>query len=65
MDVKEISRSHSGEENLTRTSDAVINAIKEAQTTKSKIICFITGVPGAGKTLAGLNIVHNSSFKYY
>lgn len=63
MDVKEISRSHSGEENLTRTSDAVINAIKEAQTTKSKIICFITGVPGAGKTLAGLNIVHNSSFK--
>jgi hypothetical protein len=63
QDVKEISRSHAGEQNLTITSDAVINAIKEAQSTGQKIICFITGVPGAGKTLAGLNIVHNSNYK--
>jgi hypothetical protein len=62
QDVKEISRSYA-EENLTVTTSAVIEAIKEAQATNSKIICFITGVPGAGKTLAGLNIVHNSDFK--
>lgn len=62
QDVKEISRSHA-EENLTVTTSAVIEAIKEAQSTNSKIICFITGVPGAGKTLAGLNIVHNSDYK--
>lgn len=59
QNVQEISRSHSGAENLTRTTQAVIDAIQEAQTTGEKIICFITGVPGAGKTLAGLNIVHN------
>lgn len=60
--VREISRSHAGAENLTRTTDAIIDAIKEARTSNSKIICFITGVPGAGKTLAGLNIVHNKEF---
>ena len=63
QNVKEISRSHAGAENLTQTTNAVIDAIKEAQANNSKIICFITGVPGAGKTLAGLNIVHNREFK--
>ena len=50
---------HAGIENLTKTSDAVLDAIKVAQQNKLKLICFITGVPGSGKTLAGLNIVHN------
>lgn len=63
QNVSEISRSHAGTENLTSTTNAVIDAIKHAQRTKSKIICFITGVPGAGKTLAGLNIVHNREFQ--
>lgn len=63
QNVSEISRSHAGAENLTSTTNAVIDAIKQAQQTKSKIICFITGVPGAGKTLAGLNIVHNREFQ--
>jgi hypothetical protein len=57
--VKEISRSHAGSENLTDTTNAILKAIKQAQENGEKIICFITGVPGAGKTLAGLNIVHN------
>ncbi len=57
--VREISRSHAGSENLTNTTNSILNAIKKAQKNNHKIICFITGVPGAGKTLAGLNIVHN------
>lgn len=57
--VREISRSHAGSENLTDTTNAILRAIKKAQDNDEKIICFITGVPGAGKTLAGLNIVHN------
>lgn len=57
--VREISRSHAGSENLTHTTNAVLRAISQAQVNDEKIICFITGVPGAGKTLAGLNIVHN------
>lgn len=55
-DVEEISRSEAGAENLTATADYVSAAIEEAKTASKKIICFITGVPGSGKTLAGLNI---------
>jgi Uncharacterized conserved protein (DUF2075) len=59
QNVKEISRSHAGSENLTVTTDVILDAINQAQKQQEKLICFITGVPGAGKTLAGLNIVHN------
>lgn len=59
QNIKAISRSHAGSENLTITTDAILKAIRNAQSNNEKIICFITGVPGAGKTLAGLNIVHN------
>ncbi|WP_406694626.1 DUF2075 domain-containing protein [Singulisphaera sp. Ch08] len=59
QNVREISRCHGGIENLTRTTDAVIRAVEKACNEQRKLICFITGVPGAGKTLAGLNIVHN------
>lgn len=54
--VEEISRSEAGAENLTHTADYVANAIEAAKRDKRKIICFITGVPGSGKTLAGLNL---------
>jgi DUF2075 family protein len=60
--VIEITRSHA-EENLSATTNAVIDAIKEAKKLNRKIICFITGVPGAGKTLAGLNIAHDEEFQ--
>ncbi len=59
QNVREISRCHAGAHNLTRTSEAVIGAIETARRAGRKLLCFITGVPGAGKTLAGLNIVHN------
>lgn len=48
---------NSAAENLTKTSDAVQRIIEQSKQNKQKSICFITGVPGAGKTLAGLNIV--------
>lgn len=54
--VEEISRSEAGAKNLTNTADYVANAIEAAKRNKRKIICFITGVPGSGKTLAGLNL---------
>lgn len=54
--VEEISRSEAGAENLTHTADYVASAIEAAKEQKQKIICFITGVPGSGKTLAGLNL---------
>jgi hypothetical protein len=55
-DVEEISRSEAGAENLTRTTDYVARIIDLAKGQQRKIVCFITGVPGSGKTLAGLNL---------
>jgi hypothetical protein len=54
--VEEISRSEAGAQNLTRTAEYVAAAIETAKRNSRKIICFITGVPGSGKTLAGLNL---------
>src|SRR5579864_525451 len=57
--VREITHSHSGIENLTRTNEFVFEAVTNAEREHAKLICFITGIPGAGKTLAGLNLVHD------
>jgi hypothetical protein len=54
--VAEISRSEAGAINLSETSEQLFQIIDEARDLKQKAICFVTGVPGAGKTLVGLNI---------
>jgi len=56
--VEEISRSDSGAINLGATSDTISEIIDLSKKNNKKSICFITGVPGAGKTLAGLNIAN-------
>ncbi|MBO1325966.1 DUF2075 domain-containing protein [Acetobacter sp. TBRC 12305] len=54
--VADIARSDAGAKNLRQTSASVSAVIDAAQQTGRKAICFVTGVPGSGKTLAGLNI---------
>ncbi|WP_018342376.1 DUF2075 domain-containing protein [Cytophaga aurantiaca] len=56
--VEDISNSGADSVNLTLTSDYLINTIQDAKTKNKKVVCFVTGVPGAGKTLVGLNIIH-------
>jgi hypothetical protein len=54
--VAEISRSDAGAINLRDTSDQLARIIERTKETRQKAICFVTGVPGAGKTLVGLNM---------
>ena len=54
--VEEISRSDASAINLSKTSDAVSEIIRTSRENSYKTICFVTGVPGAGKTLIGLNV---------
>jgi hypothetical protein len=61
--VTEIIHSHAGDDNLEITSQQIIGLVKLAQASSEKIACFVTGIPGAGKTLAGLNIVHNPALR--
>jgi len=56
--VAEISRSDAGAENLSVTSECISQIIDYSKANNKKSICFVTGVPGAGKTLAGLNIAN-------
>lgn len=54
--VEEISRTDASATNLRVTGKAVNEIVKRAQNNQHKSICFVTGVPGAGKTLVGLDL---------
>jgi len=56
--VEDITRHDAGAENLTVTSTCISAIIDNSKNNSEKSICFITGVPGAGKTLAGLDIAN-------
>jgi len=54
--VEDISRNDAEAKNLSITTDSISEIILRSEEKKEKAICFVTGVPGAGKTLVGLNI---------
>lgn len=54
--VHDITRSDAGAKNLTVTTEEINNIIEYSKQNRRKSICFVTGVPGAGKTLVGLNV---------
>jgi hypothetical protein len=56
-DVRELAHSRAGEDNLGRTEKAIAEAVLDARRRNARILILVTGVPGAGKTLAGLNAV--------
>ena len=57
--VENISRTDAGATNLTITSKSIDSIIENSQRLQRKSLCFVTGVPGAGKTLVGLNVAHH------
>jgi hypothetical protein len=59
--VADISRYDAGAKNLQQTTSSVSAVIDGARQNRTKVICFVTGVPGSGKTLAGLNIATRRS----
>ena len=54
--VEAIARYDAGAQNLRVTSCRIEELVDDARARKRKVICFVTGVPGAGKTLVGLNV---------
>jgi hypothetical protein len=49
--------------NLTETTSRLVELINEARLANRRLICFVTGIPGAGKTLAGLNAAHSPAVR--
>jgi DUF2075 family protein len=54
--VENITRSDADAKNLIVTTKKIYEIIEIARNENKKVICFITGVPGAGKTLVGLDV---------
>lgn len=55
--VAEIAAARADAPNLHRTTAAIHRALEAARARDQRIVVFVTGIPGAGKTLCGLNIV--------
>lgn len=55
--VADIAAARADTANLTRTTDVILAAIAAARRDRRQVIVFVTGIPGAGKTLCGLNAV--------
>ena len=59
--VADIRAARSDAANLRATTDAILAEIAEARAANERVILFVTGIPGAGKTLCGLNTVFGTA----
>ncbi|NBQ75075.1 MAG: DUF2075 domain-containing protein, partial [Acetobacteraceae bacterium] len=55
--VPDIGATRADAHNLTRTTNAIASVIDRARAECGRYVVFVTGIPGAGKTLCGLNLV--------
>lgn len=55
--LSEIAQSEAGQDNINACEAKLNEVITYAEQHKKKCVCFVTGVPGAGKTLVGLDVV--------
>lgn len=55
--VAEIAAARADAANLTTTTAAIERALEKARAQGERVVVFVTGIPGAGKTLCGLNVV--------
>lgn len=61
--VEDITRHEADKVFTDRTIDYILEIIERSKDQKKKSICFVTGVPGAGKTLVGLDVAIKQTYK--
>lgn len=61
--VHDITRHEADSVSTDTTIEYIMDVIARSKATGEKSICFVTGVPGAGKTLVGLEIAVKQSYK--
>ena len=54
--VEDITKHEADKAGIDSCTQFILNVIRESKEKRQKSICFVTGVPGAGKTLVGLNV---------
>jgi hypothetical protein len=60
LKIREIAHSEAAEHDIQTVAEELRSIVTQAQTNHQHVICFLTGVPGSGKTLVGLSLAHLS-----
>ena len=61
--VENITRHEADKVSTDRTISYILDVIKYSKENQKKSICFVTGVPGAGKTLVGLDVAIKQTYQ--
>ena len=61
--VENITRHEADKVSTDRTINYILDVIKYSKENRKKSICFVTGVPGAGKTLVGLDVAIKQTYQ--
>ena len=61
--VENITRHEADHVSTDRTIRYILQVIRESKARGRKSICFVTGVPGAGKTLVGLDVAVKQTYQ--
>lgn len=61
--VEDITRHEADKVSTDKTISYILDVIKNSKANGEKSICFVTGVPGAGKTLVGLDVAVKQSYQ--
>ena len=61
--VENITRHEADKVSTDRTIAYILDVIKHSKENREKSICFVTGVPGAGKTLVGLDVAIRQTYQ--
>ena len=61
--VENITRHEADKVTTDRTIAYILDVIQKSKENQQKSICFVTGVPGAGKTLVGLDVAIKQTYQ--
>lgn len=61
--VENITRHEADKASTDKTINYILDVIKKSKRKRQKSICFVTGVPGAGKTLVGLDVAIKQTYQ--
>ena len=59
LSIREIAQCEASEHEVGLVRETIQSYVDQARTNNEHVICFLTGVPGSGKTLVGLSLAHS------
>ncbi len=59
LSIRDIAQCEASEHEIGMVRETIQAYVDQARSNRQHIICFLTGVPGSGKTLVGLGLAHS------